>query len=179
MFLPFLPMLPIQILLNNFLYDVSQVAIPMDDVDKVYLRRPRPWNIDYIKKFMLIIGPISSIFDFITYGVMLWLFHCGNNPKLFHTGWFIESLCTQTLVIYVIRTGRLPFIESMPSRFLMATSLTIVAAGILIPLCPLAGPFGFVTPPAAYFLVLAAIVGTYLALVQLVKVWFIRRFGYE
>lgn len=178
-FLPFLPMLPIQILLNNFLYDVSQVAIPMDDVDKVYLRRPRPWNVGSIKKFMLIIGPISSIFDFITYGVMLWLFHCGNNPKLFHTGWFIESLCTQTLVIYVIRTGRIPFIESMPSRFLMATSLTIVAAGILIPLSPLAGPFGFVTPPAAYFLVLAAIVGTYLALVQLVKVWFIRRFGYE
>jgi Mg2+-importing ATPase len=179
MFLPFLPMLPIQILLNNFLYDVSQVAIPTDQVDREYLWSPRPWNVDYIKKFMLIIGPISSIFDFITYGVMLWLFHCWSNPRLFRTGWFVESLCTQTLVIYIIRTGRIPFIESMPSRFLMATSLAIVTAGIVIPLSPLAAPFGFVAPPAAYFLVLAAIVGTYLALVQLIKVWFIRRFGYE
>jgi Mg2+-importing ATPase len=179
MFLPFLPMLPIQILLNNFLYDVSQVAIPTDQVDREYLLRPRPWNVDYIKKFMIIIGPISSIFDFLTYGVMLWLFQCWNNPKLFHTGWFIESLCTQTLVIYVIRTGRIPFIESMPSRFLMATSLAIVTAGVLIPLSPLAGPFGFVTPPGVYFVVLAAIVAVYLFLVQVVKVWFIRKFGYE
>ena len=179
LFLPFIPMLPIQILLLNFLYDVSQIAIPMDEVDKEYLLRPRPWNVDYIKKFMLILGPISSIYDFLTYAVMLVYFRCANNPKLFHTGWFIESLCTQTLVIYMIRTAKVPFIESWPSRFLMMTSLAIVAAGILIPLSPLAGPFGFVVPPAAYFLILIAMVVSYLYLVQAVKVWFIRRFGYE
>ena len=178
-FLPFLPMLPIQILLLNFLYDVSQIAIPMDEVDKEYLLRPRPWNVSYIRKFMLIIGPISSIYDFLTFAVMLSFFHCANNPKLFHTGWFIESLCTQTLVIYVIRTAKVPFIESWPSRFLVMTSLAIVAAGIVIPLSPLAGPFGFVVPPAAYFLILIAMVGSYLYLVQVVKVWFIRRFGNE
>ncbi|MCX6353575.1 MAG: magnesium-translocating P-type ATPase [Candidatus Aureabacteria bacterium] len=177
--LPFLPMLPIQILLLNFLYDASQVAIPTDAVDREYLWKPKPWNIDYIKKFMFLIGPASSIFDFLTYWVMLNLFHCWNNPRLFHTGWFIESLCTQTLVIYIIRTGKIPFLQSMPSRFLMATSIAIVTIGVLIPLSPLAGPFGFVTPPHAYFPVLIAITLAYLFLVQIVKVWFIKRFGYE
>jgi len=177
--LPFLPMLPIQILLLNFLYDASQVAIPTDAVDREYLWKPKPWNVDYIKKFMLLIGPASSIFDFLTYWVMLYLFNCWNNPRLFHTGWFIESLCTQTLVIYIIRTGKIPFLQSMPSRFLMATSIAIVTIGVLIPLSPLAGPFGFVTPPHAYFPILIAITLAYLFLVQIVKVWFIKRFGYE
>jgi len=177
MFLPFLPMLPIQILLNNFLYDVSQAAIPTDEVDKEYLVRPRPWNVDYIRKFMIIIGPISSVFDFITYGVMLFMFHA--SAQLFHTGWFIESLCTQTLVIHVIRTGKIPFIESRPSRFLILTSILIVALGIIIPFSPLAKPFGFVPPPPAYFMALFLMVATYLLLVQVVKKWFIKKYGYD
>ncbi len=177
MFLPFLPMLPIQILLNNFLYDVSQVAIPTDAVDKEYLTAPRPWNVRYIKRFMIIIGPISSIFDFLTYAIMLFIFHA--SPALFRTGWFIESLCTQTLVIYIIRTGKIPFIESRPSRFLIFTSVLIVAAGILIPFSALAKPFGFVAPPPLYFVALFLMVVTYLLLVQAVKAWFIKKYGYE
>jgi len=177
MFLPFLPMLPIQILLNNFLYDVSQIAIPTDDVDSDYISKPRPWNVGYIKKFMFIIGPISSIYDFLTYGVMLFIFHA--NAELFHTGWFIESLCTQTLVIHIIRTGKIPFIESRPSRFLVLMSIMIVTIGIGIPFSPLARHFGFVAPPPAYFIALFLMVSTYLVLVQIVKKWFIKKFGYE
>jgi Mg2+-importing ATPase len=135
LFLPFLPMLPIQILLNNFLYDLSQVAIPSDEVDKEYLLKSRPWNVEYIKKFMLFIGPISSIFDFVTFGVLIFVFHA--SQPLFNTGWFLESLCTQTLVIHIIRTGKIPFIESKPSQFLMFTSIYIVTIGLIIPLTPL------------------------------------------
>jgi Mg2+-importing ATPase len=177
LFLPFLPMLPIQILLNNFLYDLSQIAIPSDDVDVEYLRRSRPWNISYIKKFMMIIGPISSIFDFITFGVLWYLFHA--SESLFHTGWFLESLCTQTLVIHIIRTGKIPFIESKPSQFLMFTSIYIVTIGLVIPLTSLGQHFGFVTPPPMYFFALTAIVGAYLWSVQIVKTWFIKKYGYE
>jgi Mg2+-importing ATPase len=174
-FLPFLPMLPIQILLNNLLYDVSQIAIPTDDVDREYLTRPRSWNIGYIKKFMLIIGPISSVFDFITFWVMLHFFHAA--PELFHTGWFIESLCTQTLVIHIIRTERIPFIETWPSPFLLWSSIFIALIGIYIPMSPLASYFGFVTPPSLYFLFLFLIASSYFILVQLVKSWFVKRFG--
>jgi len=177
MFLPFLPMLPIQILLNNFLYDLSQVAIPTDAVDNEYLRKPRPWDVQYIKRFMIVIGPISSIFDFVTYGVMFFVFNA--NEALFHTGWFIESLCTQTLVIHIIRTSKAPFLESMPSRFLVFTSIFIIAAGIIITFSPLAKPFGFVAPPPAYFIALLAIVITYLFMVQAVKKWFIKKYGYD
>ena len=175
--LPFLPMLPIQILLNNFLYDLSQIAIPSDHVDKDYLRDPRPWNVGAIKKFMLIIGPISSIYDFLTYGVMLFIFNA--KAELFHTGWFIESLCTQTLVIHIIRTGKIPFIESRPSNFLILTSIFIVSLGIFIPFSPLAKPFGFVAPPPMYFLALFFMVVTYLFFVQIVKTWFIKKYGYD
>jgi Mg2+-importing ATPase len=177
MFLPFLPMLPIQILLNNFLYDLSQVAIPTDAVDKEYLLKPRPWDVEKIKKFTIIIGPISSIFDFATYGVMLFVFHA--DAALFHTGWFLESLCTQTLVIHIIRTGKVPFIESKPSRFLVFTSVFIVSVGIAIVYSPLAKPFGFVPPPPAYFAALALIVSAYLIMVQAVKSWFIKKYGYD
>ena len=126
LFLPFLPMLPIQILLNNLLYDFSQIAIPTDHVDPEYLGRPRPWHVSYIKKFMLLIGPISSIFDFVTFWVLLTLFKA--DPALFHTGWFIESLCTQTLVIHIIRTRQIPFIESWPSPFLLISSVLPTSA---------------------------------------------------
>lgn len=177
LFLPFLPMLPIQILLNNFLYDVSQVAIPTDDVDKEYLQTSRPWNVNYIKKFMIFIGPISSIFDYITFGILWFIFRA--SPPLFRTGWFLESLCTQTLVIHIIRTGKIPFVESRPSQFLIFTSIYIVTIGLFIPFTPLARYFGFVAPPPIYFLALILIVGTYLVLVQVVKKWFIRKYGYE
>ncbi|MDD5538420.1 MAG: magnesium-translocating P-type ATPase [Candidatus Omnitrophica bacterium] len=177
LFLPFLPMLPIQILLNNFLYDLSQIAVPTDEVDGEYLLRSRPWNVNYIKKFMLFFGPISSIFDFVTFGVLLFVFHA--SPQLFHTGWFLESLITQTLVIHIIRTGKIPFIESRPSQFLMFTSVYIVTIGLLIPFTPLSKYFGFVQPPPLYFAVLICIVGAYLAAVQLVKSRFIDKYGYE
>ena len=177
LFLPFLPMQPIQILLNNFLYDLSQVAIPTDEVDKEYLMKPRPWNVAAIRNFMMMIGPISSLFDFLTFGMMLFVFHAP--AALFHTGWFIESLCTQTLVIHVIRTGQVPFVESRPSRFLISTSLCIVTIGILIPFSPLAKPFGFVAPPPLYFVALSLIVATYLLLVQVVKTRFVRKYGYD
>lgn len=176
LFLPFLPMLPIQILLNNFLYDVSQVAIPTDNVDEEYLTEPRPWNVDAIKKFMVLIGPVSSIFDFATFGVMLWIFHAA--PALFRTGWFIESLCTQTLVIHIIRTGKIPFVQSKPSRFLVIMSLVIISIGIFIPLSPLGRYFGFVQPPSAYFVVLIIIVAVYLAIVHFAKTKFVKKFGY-
>ena len=176
-FLPFLPMLPIQILLNNFLYDLSQVAIPSDEVDDEYLLKSRPWNIDYIKKFMILIGPISSIFDFVTFGVLLFIFHA--SQSLFHTGWFLESLCTQTLVIHIIRTGKIPFIESKPSQFLMFASIYIVTIGLIIPFTPLGKFFGFVAPPLSYFIALLLIVAAYLFSVQRVKKWFIKKYGYE
>ncbi|MCX5681629.1 MAG: HAD-IC family P-type ATPase, partial [Candidatus Omnitrophica bacterium] len=177
LFLPFLPMLPIQILLNNLLYDISQIAIPSDDVDKEYLLKSRPWNVNYIKKFMITLGPVSSLFDFITFGVLLWIFH--SPEKLFHTGWFLESLCTQTLVIHVIRTGKIPFVESRPSPFLIFTSIYIVTIGIVLPFTPLGNYFGFVEPPLGYFFALIVIVISYLFLVQKVKSWFIRKHGYE
>ncbi|MGA2172583.1 MAG: magnesium-translocating P-type ATPase [Sedimentisphaerales bacterium] len=176
-FLPFLPMLPIQILLNNFLYDLSQVAIPSDDIDSEYILKSRPWNVEYIRRFMLFIGPISSIFDFITFGVLLFIFHA--SQPLFQTGWFLESLCTQTLVIYVIRTGKIPFVESRPSQFLMFTSTYIVTIGLVIPFTPLGKYFGFVPPPATYFIALVAITVVYMFMVQFVKSWFIKRYGYE
>ena len=175
LFLPFLPMLPIQILLNNLLYDFSQIAIPTDGVDREYLIQPKPWNVDYIKKFMVIIGPVSSIFDFITFGVLLFFFH--SSEQLFHTGWFIESLCTQTLVIYIIRTAKIPFLESMPSRFLLISSISIVFIGIALPLSPLSRYFGFVAPPLMYYFVLSTIILCYLGLVQIIKNRFIRYFG--
>lgn len=177
LFLPFIPMLPIQILLNNLLYDISQIALPSDEVDKEYLIKSRPWNVGYIKKFMLFIGPISSIFDFATFGVLWFIFHA--KQPLFNTGWFLESLCTQTLVIHIIRTGKIPFIESKPSQFLIFTSVYIVTIGLILPFIPLGKYFGFVQPPPLYFLALFIIVALYLCLVQAVKSWFIKRYGYE
>jgi len=176
-FLPFLPMLPIQVLLNNFLYDLSQTAIPSDNVDKEYLLKPRPWDIRSIKRFMLGIGPISSLFDFITFGALMFLFHA--SQPLFNTGWFLESLCTQTLVIHVIRTGKIPFIQSKPSKPLIMTSLIITISALIFPFTSLGKHFGFVVPPPAYFAALAVIVTLYLIVVQKAKTWFIRKYGYD
>ena len=176
-FLPFLPMYPIQIILNNFLYDASQVAIPSDEVDEEYLLKSRSWNVDYIKKFMMYFGPLSSVFDYLTFGVLLFVFHA--RQDLFATGWFLESMCTQTLVIHIIRTGKIPFIESWPSPFLIFTSIYIVSIALVLPYTPLGAYFKFVMPPASFFLFLVGIVGLYLWSVQLAKVWFIKKYGYE
>ncbi|VVC03999.1 Copper-exporting P-type ATPase B [Candidatus Burarchaeum australiense] len=175
-FLPFLPMRPIQILLNNFLYDMSQLAIPTDHVDQEYLVKPAPWNIEYIKKVMVFFGPISSVFDFVTFGVLLY-FEAAQ--PLFNTVWFLESLFTQTLVIHIIRTSKIPFIESRPSKYLVLTSIIILLAGLFIVFSPLAIPFGFVQPPPIYLALIACIVVLYLVSVQLLKHWFIKKYGYE
>jgi len=165
-FLPFLPMLPTQILLNNFLYDLSQITIPTDNVDDEYLRKPQHWDIHLIRNFMLLIGPISSIFDFLTFYVLLHFFHA--NEALFHTGWFVESIATQTLVIFVIRTSRNP-LRSRPSWPLMSTTLIIVAVGVLLPFSPIARLLGFVPLPGIYLAFVAAATLIYLSLVEVGK----------
>jgi P-type Mg2+ transporter len=165
-FLPFLPMLPTQILLNNFLYDASQLTIPSDNVDEEYMRRPRPWDMKMVRNFMLTIGPISSIYDFLTFYVLLHFFHA-SQPE-FHTGWFVESLATQTLVIFVIRTMGNP-LKSRPSLPLAITTIVIVATGIFLPYSPFTRLFGFVPLPAPFFVFLAVSTVTYLALVELGK----------
>jgi Mg2+-importing ATPase len=171
--LPFLPMLPVQILVNNFLYDVSETPIPLDSVDREYLERPRHWNMASIRNFMFMVGLVSSVFDFLTFYVMRHVFHAGE--KLFHTGWFVESLATQVLVIFVIRTRGNPF-RSRPSTILTLTSLAVVAAATVLPFTPLGARLGFVPVPGLFFLILAGMVLAYLTMVQVVKAWFYRRF---
>jgi Mg2+-importing ATPase len=165
-FLPFLPMLPTQILLNNFLYDLAQVTIPTDTVDASFVKKPHRWDISLIRDFMIFIGPISSVFDFLTFFILLAVFHA--SESLFHTGWFVESLATQTLVLFIIRTAGNP-LRSRPSRPLAVTTLLIVAVGIILPFTPLANPLGFTPLPLAYFAFLAGMTVIYLFLVELVK----------
>jgi len=165
-FLPFLPMLPTQILLNNLLYDVGQLTIPTDNVDETYLQKPQRWNISLIRNFMVFIGPISSLFDFLTFYVLLHFFR--SSEAQFHTGWFVESLATQTLVLFVIRTSKNP-LRSRPSRPLLATCLAVVAIGIYLPFSPLAGMLGFTRLPAGFFTFLAVATGAYLLLVEAAK----------
>jgi Mg2+-importing ATPase len=174
LFLPFLPMLPTQILLNNFLYDVSQISIPTDNVDAALLHRPKRWHIGFIRQFMTIIGPISSIYDFLTFGLLFWVFHASANPSLFRTGWFVESLATQTLVVFVIRTAGNPF-KSRPSWPLLIAVLTVVIVATVLPCTPLRDPLGFTPLPIPLLATIALLTVTYLALVQVVKTWFYRR----
>jgi len=176
-FLPFLPMLPIQVLTNNLLYDFSQTTIPSDNVDADWLTKPRKWTIGEIQRFILFIGQISSIFDYLTFFIMLYVFNAWHNPALFHTGWFVESLFTQTLIIHVIRTNKIPFIESRASWPLIATSLIIVSLGAWLTISPLAGTLGFVSLPPLYWLLLAIMLVCYVILTQVVKTWFFNRFG--
>jgi P-type Mg2+ transporter len=176
-FLPFLPMLPIQVLTNNLLYDFSQTSIPTDEVDAEWLAKPRKWAIGELRRFILFIGPISSIFDYLTFFIMLYVFKSITNPDLFHTGWFVESLFTQTLIIHVIRTNKLPFIQSRASKALIFTSLAIVAVGACLPYSPLAGTLGFTPLPGLYWLLLFGMLLGYVVLTQIVKTWFVRRFG--
>ncbi len=175
--LPFLPMTAIQVLTNNLLYDFSQTAIPADNVDEEYLVSPRRWDISNIFKFMVFVGPISSIFDYLTYGMMLFVFGAWTNPSLFQTGWFVESLLTQTLIIHIIRTAKIPFIESRASAALIATTIVICAVGIMLPFTWAGAALGFTPLPPLYWPLVAAFLLSYAALTHLVKVWFVRRWG--
>jgi Mg2+-importing ATPase len=177
-FLPFLPMLPIQVLTNNLLYDFSQTTIPTDNVDADYLAQPRRWEINNLLRFMLFVGPISSIFDYATYGTMLFVFHTWTNPSLFQTGWFVESLLTQTLIIHIIRTAKIPFIQSRASNALIASTIIICLTASALPYSPLAKTLGFSPLPPLYWLIVAGFLLSYATLTHLVKSWFIRRWGY-
>jgi Mg2+-importing ATPase len=170
--LPFLPMLPLQILLNNLIYNLSEVAIPFDRVDAEAVTGPVAWNVKLIERFMLVFGPVSSIFDFVTFYAMLYLFGAGE--ALFQTGWFIESMTTQSLVVFCIRTRRVAW-RSRPGRFLVGTTLGAVAAALLLPMLPIGRWFGFVPPPLLFFVYLIGATLAYLALVEVAKAVFYRR----
>jgi Mg2+-importing ATPase len=191
-FLPFLPMAPIQILLNNLLYDASQVGIPSDYVDEEYLKTPRRWNIENIRRFMVFIGPMSSIFDYATFFLMLYFFNCklyshaATSPEmktyyesLFHTGWFVESILTQTLIVHIIRTNRIPFFQSIASPFLLLTTVLVMIAGAVFPYLPIGSYFGFIPLPASFWIWIAGFLLCYSVLTHLVKVWFHRKFGID
>ena len=187
----FLPMQPIQILTNNLLYDFSQVGIPTDHVDAEWVEKPRRWNMDGIRKFMLYIGPLSSIFDYATFGLMWWFYKCNawqapvagapapHLERLFQTGWFVESLLTQTLIVYIIRTRRIPFIQSSPSPAMLFTTLVVMAFGAWLPYSPLAPMLGFVPLPWTFWLWIAGFLVAYSVLTHNVKVWFFKRFGMD
>lgn len=175
--LPFLPMLPIQILTNNLLYDISQTSIPTDEVDAEQIAKPRPWSISAISRFILFIGPVSSIFDYSTYFMMLYLFNCWNplRAPLFHTGWFVESLLTQTLIIHVIRTNRIPFLQSRASWPMIITSIIVMIIGIWIPYSPFAGSLGFTPLPGLYWPLIALTLICYVVLTQTVKNFLLKK----
>ena len=176
-FVPFLPMAPIQVLTNNLLYDFSQVAIPTDAVDEEQVARPRPWNIDEIRRFILFIGPISSIFDYTTFFTMLWIFGCWDpaRARVFQTGWFVESLMTQTLIVHVIRTNKIPFIQSRASRPLLLTTLCIMLLGVWLPYSQIGSALGFVRLPHLYWPILMLTLLAYVCLTQVVKGWLLKR----
>ncbi len=184
---PFLPMRPIQILLNNLLYDFSQTGIPTDNVDKEIVTKPLKWNIDNIKRFMIFIGPISSIFDYATFALMWFFFGCyqflNSGPhseyyeKLFQTGWFVESLLTQTLIVHIIRTRRIPFIGSRASIPMTLTTLFIMLIGAWLPYSSFAETIGLVPLPAVYWLWIIGFLLCYSFLTHIVKVWFLKKYG--
>ena len=176
-FLPFLPMLPIQVLTNNLLYDFSQTTIPTDNVDEEYLAVPRQWDIGNLTRFVLLIGPISSIFDYLTFFIMLYVFGAWTQPSLFQAGWFVESLLTQTLIIHIIRTARIPFFQSRASTPLILTTILIVSIGAIIPYTALGTALGFQPLPWLYWPLVLAMMAAYAALTHLVKTWVVRRWG--
>jgi Mg2+-importing ATPase len=176
-FLPFMPMAPIQILTNNLLYDFSQVPIPADNVDPEQITRPRPWSMNDITRFILLIGPCSSVFDYTTYLLMYFVFGA-NTPEhasLFQTGWFVESLITQTLIIHVIRTNKLPLLQSRASWPMSLTTLLVMATGLYLPFSPIAGALGFTPLPGLYWPFLFITVICYVALTQAVKTWLLKK----
>lgn len=188
-FLPFLPMMPLQILANNFLYDLSQTGIPMDSVDPELVAKPVSWDIRSIKRFMVSIGPISSLFDYATFALM-WFFFGARHwldpglgaaakdslARLFQSGWFVESLLTQTLIVHIIRTRRIPFVQSRASAPLMLATMLIAAIGAILPYSPLAGYFGLVPLPAIYWAWIAGFLTLYSVITHKAKRWFIKRF---
>ncbi len=175
-FLPFLPMLPIQIITNNLLYDFSQMTIPTDNVDEGSLDKPKKWNFKHIKRFILFFGPISSLFDYATFFTMLYVFGAWANPALFQTGWFVESLISQTLIVHIIRTKKIPFIESIASKPLLISSLCVVMIGIYLPFSPLREAFKLLPLPPLYFVLLGVGLILYFSLTQLLKMWFIKKY---
>ena len=177
LFLPFVPMLPIQILMNNLLYDFSQIPIPTDDVDPEQIARPRPWSMNAISRFIVFIGPCSSVFDYSTFLLMLYVFNCWDPERasLFQTGWFVESLLTQTLIIHVIRTNRIPFLQSRASWPLIVTTAVIMVLGAWLPFSPLGPAFGFTPLPALYWPFLVVTLIGYVWLTQMVKTWLFRK----
>ena len=184
-FLTFLPMAPVQILLNNLLYDVSQSTITTDHVDDEYVERPKRWDIGYIRQFMLYMGPVSSLFDFLTFFIMLLVFsiplvgYTSHDVSLFQTAWFIESLCSQIIVVFIIRTRRKPFWKSKPSKYLVISAIIILAFALILPFTPLGEVFGFVTPPPLFFLILLLLLGAYIMLAEIIKNWFYKRHAYR
>jgi P-type Mg2+ transporter len=176
-FLPFVPMAPLQILTNNLLYDFSQVPIPADDVDAEQVARPRPWSINAIARYILFIGPCSSVFDYTTFFMMLYVFGCWDpaQASLFQTGWFVESLLTQTLIIHVIRTNRIPFLQSWASWPLIVTTAVIMLLGSWLPFSPIGLAFGFTPLPPLYWPLLAVTLLGYVLLTQMVKTWLFRK----
>jgi Mg2+-importing ATPase len=177
-FLPFLPMLAIQLLLNNLLYALSQTTIPTDNVDEEYIDKPKRLDVTFIRDYMVYFGPISSIFDFLTFYIMLNIFAAWNNGPLFQTAWFVESLATQTLVVFIIRTRKSPFYKSKPSLPLLISSLAVVVAGIIIPLTTFGRYFQFTAPPYGFYVFLAIFTGTYLALAEGLKRYFYKRYSH-
>jgi Mg2+-importing ATPase len=186
--LPFLPMQPIQILTNNLLYDISQTGIPLDHVDPEFSRKPQAWDIRFIRKFMMFIGPISSIFDYATFALMWFVFGCsawiGGSPEvqshammLFNTGWFVESLLTQTLIVHIIRTNKIPFFQSSASLPMMLTTILVMATAIFLPYSPVAPALGLVPLPAPFWPIIAGYLTAYSILTHLVKTRFNRRYG--
>ncbi|MDD5147904.1 MAG: magnesium-translocating P-type ATPase [Candidatus ainarchaeum sp.] len=178
LFLPFLPMTPIQILLNNLLYDTAQVTIPTDNVDDEYIAKPKRMDVNFIKRFMIFFGPISSLFDFLTFFAMLFLFNTWTaaSAPLFQTAWFIESFCTQALIIFVIRT-RKSFYKSRPSKYLIGSTICAIAFAVIMPFTPLGALFGFVAPPLILLALIAAYVITYLGMVEAMKHWFYKKYA--
>ncbi len=185
-FLPFAPMLPKQILLNNLLYDFSQIGIPSDNVDPEYLLTPRKWDIANIRRFMIYVGPISSLFDYATFFTMLYYFHCrfwkiegDAHEVLFQTGWFVESILTQTMIVHIIRTRRIPFFQSCASPFMMFTTCIIMAIGGWLPYSPFAKAFGLTPLPASFWAFMLLFILTYSVLTHGVKTWYFRKFGID
>ncbi|MCT6882285.1 MAG: magnesium-translocating P-type ATPase, partial [Snodgrassella alvi] len=178
-FLPFLPMLAIQLLIQNLLYDFSQLSLPWDKMDEEFLRKPRKWDVSNISRFMLFIGPISSIFDISTFALMWFVFHA-NAPEvqnLFHSGWFVEGLLSQTLVVHMLRTRKIPFVQSTAALPVSLMTVLIMAVGIYIPFSPISGWIGLTPLPWQYFPWLVLTLGCYCVVTQTVKRWYIRRFG--
>jgi Mg2+-importing ATPase len=176
-FLPFVPMAPIQILTNNLLYDFSQVPIPTDEVDPEQIARPRPWSMNQIARFILFIGPCSSVFDYTTFLIMLYVFGCWDpgRASLFQTGWFVESLLTQTLIIHIIRTNRIPFLQSRAGVALTVTTALVAVVGLWLPYSPVAPALSLTPLPGLYWPLLVLTMACYVLLTQGVKVWLLRK----